>query len=352
MLNYPRIESVFVRPHAPIAVAVECIERSGGEIAIVVDTDRHLVGTVTDGDVRRGLLRGHTMQDDVSLIMNDVPRSGRVGQSWGELQLFMEKEGILQLPLLDANGRVSDLVLFRASIEARQFPNLVVLMAGGIGSRLQPITAKIPKPMIHVGGKPLLQTIIEQFVQSGFYRFAISVNHLRDQIVDYFGDGSAYRAEISYLNEAKRLGTAGALSLLPERPIESFFVMNCDILTSVNLGAMLRFHDETGVAATMGVNHLHYEVPYGVVEVDSDRIVSIREKPVYDFFVNSGVYVMSSTVLDLMPSNEFLDMPSLFDKLIKERHAVGAFPIHETWLDIGQPSDLQRAQDEYKNVVA
>jgi dTDP-glucose pyrophosphorylase len=352
MRDFVDVFSLFVSPVDQISLAVECIERSGGEIAIVVDADRRLLGAVTDGDVRRGLLRGRTMKSAVAEIMNLTPRFGRTGQPHAELRLLMEQAKVKQLPLIDTDGRVSGLTLLEGEQETQILRNWVVLMAGGLGTRLRPMTTTVPKPMIRVGGKPILQTIIEAFRQNGFFRFAVSVNYLADQIKSFFGDGSRFDAEITYICEAKRLGTAGALSLLPFRPDDDFFVMNCDIVTSVNFGAMMQFHQKSGASATMGVNHFLHKVPYGVVDINGDRLTGLREKPEYEFFVNSGVYVLSPSVLDTIPKNQFFDMTSLFQDLIETRaNAAAAFPIHEMWFDIGQPHDLERANAVYGGLL-
>jgi NDP-sugar pyrophosphorylase family protein len=260
----------------------------------------------------------------------------------------MRDAHIQQLPIVDDENRVLEVVFLRSLTADRQFPNLVVLMAGGLGTRLLPLTETVPKPLIQIGGKPILQNIIEAFVAQGFFRFAISVGHLGHQIESFIGDGSEYDAEVTYLRETKRLGTAGALSLLQVPPEDAFFVMNGDVLTSTNFAAMLRFHNEALAAATMGVNHFRYKVPYGVIDLIGDRIVEIREKPHYEFFVNAGIYVLSPKTLDYVPADEYFDMTSLFSRLVHEQEKAAAFPIFETWFDIGHPHDLTRAEEAYK----
>jgi len=220
-----------------------------------------------------------------------------------------------------------------------------VVLVGGEGTRLRPITETIPKPLIPLGGRPILEAIIERFRQEGFISFKLCVNHLAESIEQQFGDGRRFGAEIEYVRESKRMGTAGALSLLERRPTRPMIVMNGDILTLVSFAQLLAFHYESRAIATMGVNRYQYQLPYGVVDVRNQRIESFVEKPVYDFFVNAGIYVIGPECLSLIPSDGFFDMPSLFDLIAPEQRV--AFPIHEYWLDIGRQDDLDKAVSEY-----
>jgi len=329
----------------PISEAVARIDASGGEIALVVDEAGRLVGTITDGDVRRGILRGNSLDMPVSGIMNATPKFvvGRV-DPW-RLARELQAQSIAQMPLLDENGVVQDIVLASDFQRTRHEDQPVVIMAGGLGTRLRPITETVPKPMIPIGGRPILAVIIERFRSQGFRRITLCVNHLAEIIQAYFGDGKAFEVDITYVRETKRLGTAGALSLIEPRPVLPMIVMNGDILTSVNFGQMLAFHSDNGASATMGLNRFQYTLPYGVVDVVGQSIRSFQEKPVYDFFVNAGIYIVNPEVLSLIPRNQFFDMPTLFNRLPTEKRI--AFPIHEYWLDIGQHKDLEKAMLDY-----
>ncbi len=337
--------AMLVARDAPLTEVAMVVRFGGGGAAFAADAERRLLGAITDGDIRRALLRGLDMNAPAEQAMNPNPRSAPEAQERRRYFAAMRAHAIFQLPILDGGGRVVDVALLSETARAADRPNRVVLMAGGLGSRLRPLTNTVPKPMLSVGGRPLLQRIVEQFIDAGFRRFLISVNYLAEKIEAHFLDGGPLGVDIDYLRETKRLGTAGCLSLLPERPQEPIFVMNGDILTDIDFAAMLRFHEDTGAVATMALNTYRTEVPYGVVELDGHRIAGVREKPELSFFVNAGVYVLSPEALDRVPDDAFLDMPTLFDGLREEGAVVSGFPLHEYWIDIGRPTDLERANE-------
>ncbi len=260
----------------------------------------------------------------------------------------------MRVPAVDTHGRVIGLYRTEDLVEgdlSRDFP--VVLMAGGLGTRLRPFTDTVPKPMIDVGGRPILEHIIRRFVSQGFNRFYISVNYLSHVIKDHFGDGEAFGAAIHYLEETERLGTAGSLRLLPREAEGPFFVMNGDLLTAANFAAIADYHVEAGADATMCLREYTVQVPYGVVEQSGGRLVGIQEKPMHRHFVNSGIYVLNSSMLQLLPEDGYFDMPSLFDRLMqKDPGAAAVFPLREYWCDIGQVADLQRARNEIAKLAA
>ncbi|MGQ9826160.1 MAG: nucleotidyltransferase family protein, partial [Desulfotomaculales bacterium] len=235
-------------------------------------------------------------------------------------------------------------------INPKKRNNVVVIMAGGLGSRLRPLTDECPKPLLKVGGKPLLETILENFLEYGLYNFYFSVNYRAEMIREYFGDGSRWGANIEYINEEKRLGTAGALSLLPEKPKNTVLVMNGDLLTKINFEHLLDFHADTKADATMCVKEYNFQIPYGVVKTDRHRLIEIEEKPVKTFFISAGIYAIEPAVIDLIPRNTYFDMPGLFEKLIKENREAAVFPIREYWLDIGHKEDFERANGEFSEV--
>lgn len=340
-----RIDTICLRPDQTLADAIACIDASGGQIALVVDESRGLLGTITDGDVRRGILRGVTLGSLAREVMNPSPRMARRGTSPLEIAAILRREQIAQIPLVDESGRVVDIVVAEDLTGPDPASHPVVIMAGGLGTRLRPITETIPKPMIEIGGKPILEGIIERFRQQGFVSMTLCVNHLAQIIEDYFEDGSRFGVSISYVHEAKRMGTAGALSLLSPRPTLPMIVINGDILTTVNFARLLAFHYEHEAHVTMGLNRFQYQIPYGVVDVNNHHIVGFKEKPVLDFFVNAGIYVVGPEAMELIPEDRFFDMPSLFDLIAQDRRA--AFPIHEYWIDIGRQDDLERATREY-----
>jgi dTDP-glucose pyrophosphorylase len=341
---------ILIPPSASILRAIETIDKGALQIALITDEDGRLLGTVTDGDVRRGILRGVGLDNPVSEIMNTNPITASSQDTQETILATMKMRRLQQIPIIDREGYVIGMQVLADILRAGQRDNWVVLMAGGLGTRLAPLTADCPKPLLKVGSKPLLETIMQNFIEYGFHKFYLSVNYKAEMIRDYFGDGSRFGVEIRYVHEEKRMGTAGALSLLPEKPAETFFVMNGDLLTKVNFQQLLDFHLEHGAKGTMCVREYDFQIPYGVVKTDKHRLLGIVEKPVEHFFVNAGIYVLEPECIDLVPKNEFFDMPSLFDKLIAEGSETSVFPIREYWMDIGQMADYERANGEFAEV--
>lgn len=335
--------------HLPATIrdAAESLEISMVQLVLVTSNDNKLVGVLNDGDIRRGLLKGETLDSSVESVMVTEYTSLHEDDSPAVALATMREKEVRQLPVLDEEGHLVDLkVLLDMAIPPRR-DNWVVLMAGGLGQRLRPLTEDCPKPLLSVGGKPLLETIITQFIEHGFHRFYISVNYRAEMIEDYFGDGSKLGIEIRYLREDQQLGTGGALGLIPEPPQEPIFVMNGDVLTSVDFPGMLDFHLERESHATMAVRNFEMQVPYGVVEVDNHEIINLSEKPIHQFFVNAGIYILSPSAVLSIPKNEYLDMPTLFTQLKSQGNSTAAFPIHEYWMDIGRKQDFDQANFDY-----
>lgn len=346
LMNREQLSAICLTRDQPLAVAVACIDASGGQIALVVDEAGKLLGTITDGDIRRAILRGASLESTAGDAMNSSPRFAAQGASLGEIARRLKSEKIAQMPVLDGSGVVMD-VIFASKLEGAEADEIrAVVMAGGLGTRLRPITETIPKPMIPIDGRPILEIIIERFRNQNIGHITLCVNHLAHMIIDHFGDGSAFGVHIDYVHETKRMGTAGALSLLEPRPLKPMIVMNGDILTAVNFARLLAFHHDNNALATMALNRFQYRLQYGVVDVEDHHITGFSEKPVLDFFVNAGIYVVSPEALDLIPADTFFDMPTLFDEIERSRRV--AFPIHEYWLDIGRHDDLDRAGREYR----
>ena len=342
--------NLLVSPNTPILHTLEIIDKNARQIALVADENDRLLGTVTDGDIRRGLLKGKALQDPISMIMNSFPTVASPYETRENILGLMKIKKIHQIPIVDEEARIIHVEVLNDLLRPKRKDNWVVLMAGGLGTRLHPLTHDCPKPLLKVGNKPLLETILQSFIDQGFHRFYISVKYKAEMIREYFGDGSKWGISIRYLQEQDSLGTAGALSLLPEIPAEPFFVMNGDLLTKVNFEQLLDFHKAYQAQATMCVREYDHQVPYGVVRLDKHRLTSIEEKPTQRFFVNAGIYVLSSGVLDTIPHNQYFDMPSLFDNLMKARLETIAFPIREYWLDIGRMADYERANIEFAEV--
>ncbi|TKI58591.1 CBS domain-containing protein [Brevibacillus antibioticus] len=347
MVNW---RDLLVSPNTPILNTLEIIDRNARQIALVADESGRLLGTVTDGDIRRGLLKGKALEDPTSTIMNPFPTVASPYDSRENILALMKIKQIHQIPIVDEDGKIVQVEMLNDLLRPTKKDNWVVLMAGGLGTRLYPLTHDCPKPLLKVGNKPLLETILQSFIEQGFHKFYISVNYKAEMIQDYFGDGSQWGVTIHYLQEKESLGTAGALSLLPELPKDPFFVMNGDLLTKVNFDQLLDFHKTYQAQATMCVREYDHQIPYGVVTLEKQKLVAMEEKPTQRFFVNAGIYVLSPGALKNIPHNRYLDMPSLFEQLMKEEQQTIAFPIREYWLDIGRMADFERANMEFAEV--
>jgi dTDP-glucose pyrophosphorylase len=330
-----------------IKKAIEVIDKGAVQFAFVVDDNQRLVGTVTDGDIRRALLRGESFDTPIEKIMFRSFRALPANSSEQDALALMRREKIHQIPGVDLQGRVVRLFLLEELLKRKKRLNQVVIMAGGEGKRLRPLTQDCPKPMLRVGGKPLLEIILEQCIEAGFQHFYLSVNYLKNQIQDHFGDGARWHVDIDYLEETQPLGTGGALSLLPKRPTEPLLVLNGDVLTQVDYGRLLRFHDEQQAAATLCVREHTTQIPYGVVRLDDLHVLTLEEKPVLSHYVNAGIYLLDPALLDLVPQDRFYDMPTLLEKAMQCQHRVSAFPIHEYWLDVGHHDTLELAKRDW-----
>lgn len=345
-----------VKPYLSILDVMKVINDSVYRIALIADENNLLIGTLTDGDIRRGLLSGADLNDSVSSVMNSSPISVSQGTPDKVIYDIMVEKGVLQIPVLDECNKIVSIEL-RDTLSKRLYhaPEehsdiWVVLMLGGLGKRLHPLTENTPKPMLSVGDKPLLEIIINNFIKQGFKKFIFSVNYKADVIHDYFGDGSKYGIEISYIYEKKKMGTAGALSLLDVKPPGPFLVMNGDLLTTISFIDLVDFHCQNNVLATMCVREYTHEIPYGIVKNTGVELETIIEKPSETYFINAGIYVLAPEVLGFIPEDEALDMPKLFDKISTNGGNSVVFPVHEYWLDIGSFEDLERARQEYTKI--
>jgi dTDP-glucose pyrophosphorylase/CBS domain-containing protein len=341
---------ILLNKDATIKEALKVIDKGAMRIAIILDEHKKVIGTLTDGDIRRGLLDGLSFESNISNLYFKEPILANINDSKDVIIQKALSKQIYQIPIVDNDGNFVKLEELSTLLKVNAKHNRVILMAGGLGTRLRPLTHDIPKPLLKVGNKPILETIIENFAKYGFVNITISVNYKAAMIKEYFGDGANLGVNIEYIEETKRLGTAGALSLMKERPQEPFFVMNADLLTNVNFEHLLDFHMMEHSVATMCVRKYDYQVPYGVIETEGSYIISIKEKPIHKFFVNAGIYVLSPQVFEYIPKNEFYDMPTLFDDIIKDKLKSISFPIHEYWLDIGRMEEFQQANNEYDKI--
>lgn len=337
---------IAVEPESSVKHTLEVMDRAALQITLVIAADQTLVGTVTDGDIRRGLLAGFGLESEIQNVMNKQPTLGLENESVLVWQKRIAKHQLRHLPIVTQAKKI--LGLFYQKQTPSVLPNAVVLMLGGMGTRLRPLTENIPKPMLQVGNQPILETIVRHIAEQGFEEFYFCINYLGQQIRDYFGDGEAFGVRIHYVEETERMGTAGALSLLPEKLTEPFIVMNGDLLTKIDLKALLKFHQDNDDIISACMREYSQQVPYGVIEMEGHQINQLVEKPIYRYFVNAGIYAISPKALDLMPPNEFYDMTTLIEKALVDKKAVGGFPLTEYWMDIGQMPDYYQAQADYE----
>ncbi len=341
-------ELTLVYPECSMEEAIATLDRVAMRIVMVVDPERRLLGTLTDGDVRRALLKRLPLSTPVGDVMCSTPKTADPRWSKARSLALMEKHQLLQLPVIDDTRKVIGLDTMHDLLSKPIRHNPVFLMAGGFGTRLRPLTQHCPKPLLKVGDKPILELILERFINAGFYRFYISTHFMPELIEAHFGDGSQWGVNIRYVHEEHPLGTGGALGLLPRDDIDlPVFVMNGDLLTTLNFLNLLEFHEQHAGAATMCVREFEYVVPYGVVQSEGHRIRSMVEKPIQKFFINAGIYLLSPEFVKNVAPDTRIDMPTLLEQAIDSGQDVNMFPVHEYWLDIGRMEDFQRAQQEF-----
>ncbi len=343
-------ENLLIGPSTTLRDALAVIDRTGMQIALVVDARRKLLGTLSDGDIRRALLKGMELSGAVSLAMHTAPVCAQASEDRNAILARMRLRGVHQMPLLDANQLVVGFESYVDYFDITWRPNWVVVMAGGLGSRLGDLTRDVPKPMLRVGSRPLLETIVRGYIAQGFKHFYFAVNYKAEQIEQHFGDGSRFEVEIEYLREQQRMGTAGALSLLPNSPKDPVLVTNADLLTKVDCGSMIDQHCQSGADATMAVREYEMQVPFGVVREQDGRIHAIEEKPMQSYTVSAGIYVLNEAVLKLVPPRTFFDMPALFTAANERGLHARGHRIDGYWLDIGHRPDYERAQLEVDEV--
>jgi dTDP-glucose pyrophosphorylase/predicted transcriptional regulator len=337
-------QMALVRADCTLLQVIRNLEQSGLQIALVVGEEGGLIGTITDGDVRRGLLRDLNMDSPIETAIQRSPLVAPPDLPRQTVLQIMQANKINQMPIVDEARRVVGLYVWDELIAPAQRPNMMLIMAGGKGQRLQPYTKDCPKPLLSVGGKAILEHIIERAKSEGFLHFVLAINYLGHMIEEYFGDGSRLGVNIDYLREDTPLGTAGAISLLKMRPEAPFVVSNGDVLTDIRYGELLQFHSRHGAAATMAVRLFEWQHPFGVVQTKGVEIVGFEEKPIVRSYVNAGVYVLEPATLATMTPGEHCDMPTLFERQQKQGFRTIVYPMHEPWLDIGRIEDLEGAR--------
>lgn len=326
--------------------AMRIIDQSVLQIGLIVDTNDNFIGTVTDGDIRRGILKGLPLEASIEEVTNKNPFIIKPS----EVVKFMTNKNhqkYRHIPVVD-NHKIVDLIVFDSTLSQEDKKNWVIIMAGGLGTRLGDLTKDKPKPMLEINDKPILELIIDNLIEAGFKKFYLSVNYRADVIIDYFGSGESKGITIKYIHESKKLGTAGCLSLFKESTEYPVLVINGDILTNINFANLLNYHSEHNAVASMAVRKYDFQVPYGVIKFEGHKLIELEEKPVQEFFVNAGIYVINPEAIQYVPENTHYDMPNLFNKLIKENQLCSIFPINEYWIDIGRVSDFQKAKIDHE----
>jgi len=335
-----------IRPDANLIECIRIMDITGTGIAIAVDNEFRLIGTISDGDIRAALLKGCSLNSPVSPHINRKCFYVLPTVSRAEVLDIMQARRFEQVPIVNEQGIVIGLHLLHDILGNILKPNWAVVMAGGKGERLRPVTENIPKPMIRVAGRPILERIILHLISYGICRIYLSVNHLAQVIEDYFEDGSKYGATIEYIREDKPLGSGGAISLLPESPEQALLVMNGDLIVEANFSDMIEFHNQNHFFATMGVYSYFHQVPYGCVEIQNNRLAGLEEKPVLEKKVNAGIYILSPQAVSVIPKKTYFPITTLFEEALKKNLACGTFSIGKEWLDIGSSQQLRQARGE------
>lgn len=343
------LKDITLKESSSIKDALKVIGHNNLRIALVLGKNKTLKGIVTDADIRHGLLSNLTIDDNVKFIMKQDPITANEDTPLEQIITLASRHNIYEIPILNKKNQVIRVESVAKIIISKTNLNEVVIMAGGLGSRLAPLTNETPKPMLKVGTKPILQTIIERLIKQNFCNFTICINYKGEVIRNYFGDGKKFGANIKYIQEHTRLGTAGALSLIKQKQELPIIVMNADIITDLDFKAMLEFHTQNKSIATMGVREFEQTIPYGVIESKESKITKISEKPTNKFFINAGIYILDPSCINFVPNDEFFDMPTLFTTLIKKRKKVMQFEIDEYWIDIGRRNEYERANLEFKD---
>ncbi len=337
---------VLLDKNSKLLEALELLETSALQIILVVERNK-LLGVISDGDIRRATLSKKSLDTPVTEIMNHDPITVKEGVTREFVLKKFRELSVTRIPELNSNGEVINVHILEDMVNSAEMKNPVVIMAGGFGTRLGSITQTTPKPLVKVGGRPILETILLNCIEQGFKNFYFSVNYKAEMIKEYFKDGSKWSVSISYLEEEKPLGTAGALHLLEKTSELPIIVMNGDLLTKINFRSLLKFHEESKSLATMCVKEFDIQVPYGVIRIEDQEIKGIDEKPIHTFMVNAGIYALSYETLKIIPTNTYFDMTQFFHKTMELKLKSLVFPIHEYWLDVGKLQDLERAQIDF-----
>ena len=343
-------EKTLVSPSNTLMEGINILHQGGCRIALVVDEELRLLGTVTDGDIRRALISNVPMNSPITAVMNKDPLTADSGVNPAEVLSLLRSQDLLHIPIVNKANVLCDLITLQQAQEKPLYDNPVFIMAGGFGKRLYPLTNDTPKPLLKVGDKPILDTIIGQFVHFGFNNFYISTHYLPEKIKNNFKNKDLGDITINFIQEDNPLGTAGSLGLLPDDISKlPLIMMNGDLLTKVDFRGLLDFHSDHKSKATMCVREYDFQVPYGVIEIKKNRVTGIKEKPKYKFFVNAGIYVLDHNLIKKIDGKKYLDITNFLESEL-DKGGVRAFPIHEYWLDIGQIDEYNQANRDIETL--
>ena len=341
------IDQLLLDEEKTILESIEVINNGGCQIALIINKDKKLIGTITDGDIRRSILKNINLKSNVKEIMNKNFKSCPRDAKYNLILQKMKKYSIQQIPLLNNNGIVVDVILNNDISQKNDLDNPVVIMAGGKGKRLRPYTENCPKPMIEINNKPILEILLEQYSNNGFKKFYFSVNYLKEQVINYFGNGEKWNVSIEYLEESSELGTAGSLTLLPKNISKPIIVTNGDVLTKIDIRKLIKYHEKLSSKATICVRDYEVNIPFGVITSNNHKLKDIVEKPSLNFKLNAGIYVINKVLINLIEEEGYIDMPDLLLKAKQNDIEINLYPIHEYWLDIGREETLKQAWEDW-----
>ena len=345
--NAALIQDISAHLTATIKAVVERLTHTEHKIVLIVDDNGYLCGTVTDYDIRQAILKDISFDSPITEIMSKHPIVMSNSLSSEQMDDLIRISGVDYIPIVDAQRRIAGIKFLRDLVRAEKPLDMIaVVMAGGFGRRLMPLTEHTPKPMVTVGNRPLLFIILDQLIAEGFTKAYVAVHYKSEVIIQAVEQIPRYRDLITFILEDKPLGTAGALGLLSELPRQPFLIINADILTQVPLAQMMQYHGRAGNMMTLATKVERHQIPFGVIDTDGARVVTVREKPRLEYRVSIGAYVANPDVLGLIPKGERLDMPDLVLRLIEQEKPVGVFPVHEYWVDVGTPEQRDRAEQD------
>lgn len=345
------INKLFVYKNYSIRQTLEAIDSGARGIVLLVNEDRTLIGTITDGDVRRAILKGMSLEDSAENIVHYNPISVKQSMTREEVKDIFIKKAVKDIPIIDDSNKVIDLISINDILLPEGKKNPVIIMAGGLGTRLKDLTKEIPKPMLRVGKDPMLQHIINNFKQYGYNKILLSVNYKSEIIENYFQDGFAHGVKINYVKETKRLGTAGGIKLAKDYIDTPFFVINGDIFTNLNVENMMRFHIENKFDITVGTRKHSFQIPYGVIEAEDNGIKQLKEKPIIEYLINGGVYCLNPDLVNLIPDNEYFEITDLINICIKNGKRIGSYEIQDYWMDIGRIEDYNKINKDIYDLL-